>query len=206
MSSTKETKNGAIIFTDIVGSSKLWNKFPHQMHSALRTHNNRILKIVKKNKGIVVKTMGDAFMIYCKFKTGYKIALVIAMKIQNSLINDPIRLGNNDSIKLRIGIAQGPLTVQKVSIQGRKMKDYFGTTVNLASRMESKVAVPNGISFCFFDVDIPEEFIMKLAKDYRLTIGDYTGFCRYNQTDSYRCLDPELLKGVPGIITFSLFL
>lgn len=29
---------GCILFTDVVGSSKLWKEYPKQMHSAIKEH------------------------------------------------------------------------------------------------------------------------------------------------------------------------
>ena len=206
MSHLDSVIDGVIIFTDIVGSSKLWRDHPRNMTKSMNIHNTLIENIAKDYSGVVVKTIGDAFMIFIKGKTAYKKALNLSVKIQDSLINNPIWVNErtNRQILVRIGFCQGPMNVQQVKFQKKKLKDYFGTTVNLASRMESKVAALNGISFCFWETDIPENFLMDVANKFRMVVKDYTNSCQYRQSDVYKCFRTEDLYGAPGVITFSI--
>ena len=55
---------GIIIFTDISGSSKLWNKYKNDFYKKLLELNKIIEKRIKKYNGMVVKLIGDSHMIY----------------------------------------------------------------------------------------------------------------------------------------------
>ena len=116
---------GTIIFTDIVNSSMLWNKNPTKMMKLLNKHDNIIHNIAKDHKGLVLKTIGDSFMIYIK---NYKDAIYLSMDIIEKI----------DFLDLRIGLCNGLLNQKTNNIQNCSLKDFYGTTVNLAGRMESK--------------------------------------------------------------------
>src|SRR5262245_27129287 len=51
------------LFTDIVGSSRLWEKFPAQMSGALARHDALLREAAQIQGGFVFKTVGDAFCI-----------------------------------------------------------------------------------------------------------------------------------------------
>ena len=55
---------GVIIFTDISGSSKLWNKYKNKFYKKLQKLNNIIETKIKKYNGMVVKLIGDSHMIF----------------------------------------------------------------------------------------------------------------------------------------------
>ena len=54
----------AMVFTDVVGSSKMWSDDPVTMSKQLEGHHKLIATISEKYKGWIVKTIGDAFMVY----------------------------------------------------------------------------------------------------------------------------------------------
>jgi class 3 adenylate cyclase len=131
-----------ILFTDIKSSSKLWHKHPKQMFHALTKHEKIIKSIADKFNGFILKTIGDAIMI--EFPTLLE-GVNFAIAVQKKLSKHPIKFNNsNDILQIRIGIAYGNVYAKYTSIQGYKIKDLFGTTVNLASRMESKVSKVGG--------------------------------------------------------------
>ncbi|MFN8384848.1 MAG: adenylate/guanylate cyclase domain-containing protein [Anaerolineales bacterium] len=47
------------LFTDIEGSTKLWEKYPEAMKSALAKHDSILKETVKSHRGQIVKTTGD---------------------------------------------------------------------------------------------------------------------------------------------------
>ena len=55
---------GIIIFTDIAGSSKLWNKYKNNFYKKLRELNRIIETKIKKYNGMIVKLIGDSHMIF----------------------------------------------------------------------------------------------------------------------------------------------
>lgn len=52
-----------VLFSDIKGSSKLWQNYPDAMYSALLEHEIRMNVICKQFQGMIVKTIGDSFFI-----------------------------------------------------------------------------------------------------------------------------------------------
>ena len=51
----------AFLFTDIEGSTRLWEKHPEAMHLALARHDALLRHAIEDHDGIAFKTIGDAF-------------------------------------------------------------------------------------------------------------------------------------------------
>src|SRR3989304_4348612 len=49
------------LFTDIQGSTPLWERDAEKMATALEAHNASLRQAIKVNGGVVFKTVGDAF-------------------------------------------------------------------------------------------------------------------------------------------------
>jgi class 3 adenylate cyclase len=128
----------AMVFTDVVGSSKLWSDDPITMAQQLENHHILIDSLAKKNNGWIVKTIGDAFMVY--FEPSNK-ALFNALRFSKEVILQETKYN------IRVGVCSGNMENKTYNIQNVDLKDFFGNAVNTASRMESKVAEPNGIAF-----------------------------------------------------------
>lgn len=156
---------GSIVFTDIYKSSKLWES-EEDMLKAIKKHNSRIFNIVKKNNGMVVKTIGDSFMIYFEDCTD---ATLSCMKITESFVKNPIYI-RNKQMKIRIGMAIGYSNKISLLIQGNKTIDFVGKLVNAAARLESMVS-PTG-AFSITEIE-PSECI-DLIIDTVESSGRYT--------------------------------
>lgn len=133
----------AILFTDIVGSSKKWKNNESEMIKALEDLSIVVDKIVKKYNGVIIKTIGDAYMV--SFKT-LKESVQTGLQIQKELTKNNIKVGK-DAIELRIGMCYGPVYETTVDAQGKTLLDYLGNTVNTASRIESEVSEAGEIAF-----------------------------------------------------------
>ena len=84
---------------------------------------------IAKHNGAIVKTIGDAVM--ATFPTGGD-ALAAGLAIQRAIRRLDLR-GEADAASLvRVGMHQGPC----VAVTANDRLDYFGTTVNIASRVE----------------------------------------------------------------------
>ena len=215
---------GTFVFTDIVQSSILWKNYPRKMHRAIKEHEKRTHKIIDDYKGMVVKTIGDSFMIFFKGKNGFKKAIESAIDIQKSFIDKPIYLSKkkNDVIKIRLGMCTGETFTHKVDVQGHKLRDFYGTVVNIASRMESKVSREYEIALSFYKTKIPLDYLLDLSEDgkknneFEMVIRDYKKSCKAKSTNkkrrlkekrsgrilSYACREEIELKGVPAIKSF----
>ncbi|HEY6597883.1 MAG TPA: adenylate/guanylate cyclase domain-containing protein, partial [Pseudomonadales bacterium] len=53
--------NVTFLFTDIEGSTRLWEQSPDAMHIALARHDAILREAIEKHGGHIFKTAGDAF-------------------------------------------------------------------------------------------------------------------------------------------------
>jgi class 3 adenylate cyclase len=120
----------AFMFTDLTGSTGLYQTVGQARALRLVHDHFRLLEgAIGSHNGAIVKTIGDAIM--AAYPTGAD-AFAAALAMQQAIravdtagAADPERL-------LKIGIHEGPCIA--VTANGRL--DYFGTTVNAASRVE----------------------------------------------------------------------
>lgn len=136
--------NLAILFTDMVDSSKGWKNHPNEMIKAIEDQSKVIDKHSENNKGFICKTIGDAYMISF---TDIKNAIQCGIDIQEDLKSNPINITKSTKVQLRIGICYGPVYESKVNVQNKTLIDYFGNTVNTASRIESNVSDPGSLAY-----------------------------------------------------------
>src|SRR5437764_8762243 len=73
------------LFTDIEGSTQLWERHPEAMSGALARHDVLIRDAIQARGGHVFKTMGDAF--YAVFSTP-PTALAAALEAQRALLSE----------------------------------------------------------------------------------------------------------------------
>ncbi len=113
-----------LLFTDIEGSTRLWEDHPALMRDALARHDDLLRSAVEGAGGFVFKTVGDAFCV--AFSTA-RAAVAGALAAQRALAaerwRDPVAL------RVRMGLHSG----ECVERDG----DYFGPTVNRAARLEA---------------------------------------------------------------------
>lgn len=140
---SKEMVIATVVMIDVVRSCDLWNKNPDGMLHALDTLLHRIRHCARKHHGNILKTVGDAYML--EFRRPED-GLDFAIMLQTLLCSRPIEVAPGSAIRMRAGIATGPVFVRAWMIQGHKLRDLLGSTVNLAARMESKVAPVGGIA------------------------------------------------------------
>jgi predicted ATPase/class 3 adenylate cyclase/predicted TIM-barrel fold metal-dependent hydrolase len=115
--------NVTFLFTDIVGSTQLWELAPDAMRRGLARHDEILHKTLDRNGGIVFKTVGDSF--FAVFEDPVK-ALHAATETQYALIDEPWPRALGD-LRVRIGLSTGTPV-----LRGR---DYFGPTVNRVARL-----------------------------------------------------------------------
>ena len=120
----------AFLFTDLTGSTALYQRVGQAR--AFRIVQDRFAILgaaIAEHNGAIVKTIGDAVM--ATFPTGGD-ALAAGLAIQREIRRMELR-GDADPARLvRVGIHQGPC----VAVTANDRLDYFGTTVNIASRVE----------------------------------------------------------------------
>ena len=73
------------LFTDIEGSSRLWERYPEAMSEALARHDEILRAVIEANNGRVVKTTGDG--VHAVFSTATD-ALEAALEAQRALLRE----------------------------------------------------------------------------------------------------------------------
>jgi predicted ATPase/class 3 adenylate cyclase len=122
---TVNLPSGAVtfLFTDIEGSTKLWERHPRQMKRALARHDALLRSIFESQNGYVFKTVGDAF---CVAFTSPVDALRAALEAQRALQNEAWQ---ETPILVRMGLHSGEAE--------ERDGDYFGPSVNRTARLMS---------------------------------------------------------------------
>ena len=117
------------LFTDLKGSTELYERVGDLVaFDMVREHFRVLNESVAAEGGAVVKTIGDAVM--ATFPTPDR-ALAAALRMREAMRGLNTAHGREDLL-LKIGIHEGPCLA--VSLNERQ--DYFGQTVNIASRVQ----------------------------------------------------------------------
>jgi adenylate cyclase len=113
----------AILFTDLKGSTALYEKLGDaQAFTLIQKHFSILQRCIQRHEGGVVKTIGDSVM--AAFAQPES-ALKAAVDIQNSAFSE--------GIEVKVSVHFGPCFLFRLN----DILDYFGSTVNLASRLQN---------------------------------------------------------------------
>jgi predicted ATPase/class 3 adenylate cyclase len=110
------------LFTDIEGSTRLWEQEPERMRSALARHDAILRLAVERNRGVIVKTSGDG--IHAAFADPLD-AVRSALELQQALGDSEASEGV--ALRVRCGL--------HVGVDERRDNDFFGGVVNRAARI-----------------------------------------------------------------------
>ncbi|WP_300452643.1 HDOD domain-containing protein [Accumulibacter sp.] len=110
------------LFTDIEGSTSLWERESEAMRTALQRHNALLSGAIENHRGCVFKTVGDAF---CVTFDEAADALAAACQIQAGIGAE--KWPTHAPLRVRVALHTGPAYL----CEG----DYFGTTVNRCARL-----------------------------------------------------------------------
>jgi class 3 adenylate cyclase len=121
------------LFSDLKDSTALYDRVGDLVAFDLVNEHFRLLQeIVASEKGAVVKTIGDAVM--ATFATpDHAVAAAIRMR---EAMSDLAAQRQHQGLLLKIGIHEGPC----LAVTLNEQQDYFGQTVNIASRVQSLAA------------------------------------------------------------------
>jgi class 3 adenylate cyclase len=124
----------AFLFTDIKGSSDLYNRVGDaRAYGLVREHYAVLTRAVREHDGAVVKTIGDAVMAaFADPANALEAALAIRDDIARS--NGDAATGTEAAIVVKLGLHVGPC----IAVTLNDRLDYFGRTVNLAARLQSE--------------------------------------------------------------------
>jgi class 3 adenylate cyclase/predicted ATPase len=124
------------LFTDIEGSTTLWEQSPDAMRDALARHDALLRQAIESSDGRIVKTTGDG--VYAVFGTAMN-ALAACLAAQRALQPSKTDASSPDSLvsggrplislTVRMGLHTGAAELRD--------GDYFGTSLNRAARIMS---------------------------------------------------------------------
>lgn len=132
----------ALMFTDMVGFSRLTNQNPLLARELNEEHQKIVREFLKKYEGHERQTTGDGFFV--EFFSATE-AMQCAVEIQQALHDRNLTRSVENKIQIRIGLHVGDIF--------EKDHEIFGDTVNITARLEP-LSEPEGIcvSKNFYDL------------------------------------------------------
>ena len=112
------------LFTDIEGSTRLWDRHAAAMGESLERHNTILRRAIERERGVVFKTVGDAF---CAAFASAGDAATAAVAAQRALVAEPWPAPVQ--IKVRMALHSG--------VAEARGNDYFGPPLNRTARLVS---------------------------------------------------------------------
>ncbi len=125
-----------LMFTDLRGSTALYEVIGDaRAYGLVRDHFALLAGIVRNHDGAVVKTIGDAVMAAFAEPAD---ALRAALEVQDSVAafnrEHAGTAGGGEAIAIKLGLHAGPC----IAVTLNDRLDYFGSTVNLAARLQGQ--------------------------------------------------------------------
>src|SRR5918912_3413969 len=114
------------LFTDVEGSTKLWERHPEQMRVALARHDQLIEGSVEQHQGVVVRPRGEGDSRFAVFPRASD-AVGAAATIQQALHEEP--WPPETPLRVRIALHTGEADLRD--------GDYYGSAVNRAARLRA---------------------------------------------------------------------
>ena len=111
------------LFTDIEGSTRLWDEHPDAMRDALVSHDEMLRVAIESHDGHVVKSTGDG--IHAAFAAA-DAGVAAAIAAQRAL--NGAEWGATGPVRVRMGLHTGVASLRD--------GDYFGGTLNRAARLD----------------------------------------------------------------------
>jgi len=117
--------NIAVLFTDVVGSTKYFKAYGDiKGREMLRKHHRIAISIVEDYGGSLIKEVGDSVMVY--FPDALN-ALKASIKMQHQFNSHNKNSELHNTIHIRVGIHYGKVIVEE--------KDIYGDVVNVAAKL-----------------------------------------------------------------------
>lgn len=114
------------LFTDIEGSTQLWERYPESMKAALARHDGLLREAVETHHGRIIKMTGDGG--YAAFAAASQ-GVEAAVTFQRAMTREKWAELEPDRLRARAGLHTGEAE--------QRDGDYHGPTLNRASRLMS---------------------------------------------------------------------
>jgi class 3 adenylate cyclase len=155
-------KDLTIMFTDLKGSTTLYDRIGDlNAFRLVSQHFESLRRVIGEHSGAIVKTIGDAVM--ASFIDPVD-SVRSALQILEEIASLNRELGGEDLL-LKLGIHRGPL----IAVTLNDRLDYFGQTVNIASRVQNLASAEEiWITDAVFD----SAGVAELVRDRQLSAED----------------------------------
>ncbi len=116
-----------VVFTDLRGSTRMYRQIGDApAFGRVMSHFDLLRQAITEHEGALVKTIGDAVMAVFRRPAAAMRAMLAAQKMLAA------QMENGEPLVLKVGLHFGPC----IAVTLNDRLDYFGSTVNLASRLE----------------------------------------------------------------------
>lgn len=123
------------LFSDIEGSTALWQQHGRDMAAALLLHDSILRQTIQDFGGEVIKHTGDGIFAVFGDATALQMALTCALEIQRRLaVQDWGALGE---LRVRLALHTGEAEHHQQAAWGGEGEDYFGLEVSRTQRLLS---------------------------------------------------------------------
>jgi predicted ATPase/class 3 adenylate cyclase len=114
------------LFTDIEGSTRLWEQHPRAMEAALARHDLLAAEIIGRHGGMLVKHRGEGDSLFAVFSRASE-AVAAAGALQQALVAEP--WPSETQLSVRIAVHTGEAQLRE--------GDYYGPAVNRCARLRA---------------------------------------------------------------------
>ena len=161
-----------LLFSDLCDSTQLYESLGDApAYGRVRKHFAWLFDIIGRCNGAIVKTIGDSVMSVFQSPED---AMRAALEIQRSIEQFNTSAENEEAISIKIGVHHGPA----IAINANDRLDYFGSTVNIAARLQnvggggdiifsSEVAERSGVQALFQEKQLKPQAFQANVKGIR---------------------------------------
>lgn len=129
------------LFTDIEGSTQLWERHPEQMKIALSWHDELLRRVIESHHGHVVKTTGDGCMAAFALAADAVAAIIAIQRALQAGASPPAIDPDQLPAEAEPSPPAGPVIRIRASLHTGEAElrdgDYHGTALNRAARIMS---------------------------------------------------------------------
>lgn len=134
------TRTASILFVDIEGFTRFAEgRDPERVIAVLNAYFDRVARTISEQGGVVISFIGDAVMAAFNAPLPMKDHAAGALRAGEALLElAETERFEGEALKVRVGVATGPVAAGSVGGGGRQTYTVYGDTVNLAQRLEAK--------------------------------------------------------------------
>lgn len=134
-----ESRTASVLFVDIEGFTRLSeNKTPESVIALLNAFFDAVTDIVSDQGGVVISFVGDAVVAAFNAPLPVEEHARQAARTARALLDTcASREFEGETLRIRIGVATGPVAAGSVGGGQRQTYTVYGDTVNLAQRLET---------------------------------------------------------------------